>query len=269
VDDSIVAALKAGGLDAEACVPSVAGGAVWRVEVPQGHAFATWAAIAKAATETKVWPILRGNTGDVPEAVARDPAEVLAAAPLGNVRDVLGPRMEARRASLRDWIPEVDRAADMDQLAALADASGIHEFIGSKTTGTPWPADPPEYTRVGLQTLKGLKGKPSTMLLIQIEHSSDVPAHLGFGGWNDCPEPEVQVAVLREWRQQYRAVPAALTGDVLECVVVNRPQTEAEAMRLAAEQWIFCDDIVGQGTQSVRQLAIQIWRAPTWFFWWD
>jgi hypothetical protein len=77
------------------------------------------------------------------------------------------------------------------------------------------------------------------------------------------------VAVLREWQKEYSAVPACITGDVLECAVVKRPQTELEAMKLAAEQWIFCDDIVSQGTQSIRKLAMEIWRSPNWFFWWD
>ena len=60
-----------------------------------------------------------------------------------------------------------------------------------------------------------------------------------------------------------------ITGDVLECLVLKPPQTPEQAMQLAAEQWIFCDDIVGQGTQSIRNLAIEIWQSKTWFFWWD
>ncbi len=104
---------------------------------------------------------------------------------------------------------------------------------------------------------------------MRVEHSYEVPAYLDFGGWNDCPSPELQVAVLREWHKEYNARPACITGDVLECVVVNRPQTELDSMKLAAEQWIFCEDIVAQGTQSVRKLAMEIWRSPTWFFWWD
>ena len=37
----------------------------------------------------------------------------------------------------------------------------------------------------------------------------------------------------------------------------------------ASEQRSFCDDIVGQWTQSIRRLAIQVWQAPQWFCWWD
>jgi len=151
----------------------------------------------------------------------------------------------------------------------LADASGIYSFTGQGQHEQEWPSGAEAPTRVTLHTLNERKGKSSVVLLVAVEHSYEVPAYLGFGGWNDCPSPELHVAVLREWHKEYNARPVCITGDVLECVVVNRPQTEADSLRLAAEQWIFCEDIVGQGTQSVRKLAMEIWRSPNWFFWWD
>ena len=177
--------------------------------------------------------------------------------------------MEALREQLTEWEPSIADAAEFDQLAALADASGAGMSVRRTALPRPWPVEVPKPTKVRLNTLKGLLGKSSTLLLVQIDHTYEVPALLGFGGWNECPESELQVAVLREWQQQYNAVPAAITGDVMEFVVVNRPQTQAESMRLAADQWVFCDDIVSQGTETVRRLATQLWRAPTWFFWWD
>ncbi len=267
LDDALARAIRDAGLDPDACVPSAAGGGVLRVDVPAGRSLPAWAELAKAAPSTKVWPIIRGGAGDVEE-TAHDPAAILAAVPAGDARQVLRPRFEAERAALAEMSPEMADAADLDRLAAMADASGVNTFGGRPPPRT-WPAERPSTGRVGLKTLRGRKGRPSTLLLVPVEHSYDVPAHLGFGGWNDCPEPAVQVAVLRDWQARYTAVPAALTGDVLECVVIKPPQTEADAMRLAAEQWIFCDDIVSQGTQSVRGLALEIWRARTWFFWWD
>jgi hypothetical protein len=196
-----------------------------------------------------------------------DPQTILAAAPIGNIREILQPRFEERRDDIVEMIAEAADATDMDHLARLVDASGINSFGGRVEIAQPWPSEAPDC--VSLHTIEDLKGKAAAVSLIRVEHSSDVPAHLGFGGWNDCPSPELQVADLREWRKEYGAVPACITHDVLECVVVKRPQTEAEALKLAAEQWIFCDDIVGQGTQTVRNLAMEIWRSPNWFFWWD
>jgi len=90
-----------------------------------------------------------------------------------------------------------------------------------------------------------------------------------FGNWNECPAPEIQVAVFRNWHERFGAAPACITQDVVECVVDRPPQDEPASMALAAEQWLFCEDIVSQGTQSVRNLAIGLWRSPKWFFWWD
>jgi hypothetical protein len=241
---------------------------VFRGEVAAGRVMQTWVSLAKASAETKYWPIIRGSLDDIHELKDQRATEILAAAPAGKIDEILHPLFLERKNSLCAMLPEFDAATDMYQLAAMVDASGIYSF-GGRQMPESWPAEPAHQRRVSLHTLRKRKGKPSVLLLIKVEHSYEVPAYLQFGGWNDCPTPELQVAVLREWGNEYRARPACTTGDVVECVVVNRPQKEAEAMKLAAQQWIFCADIVAQGTQSIRKLAMEIWKAPTWFFWWD
>ena len=58
-----------------------------------------------------------------------------------------------------------------------------------------------------------------------------------------------------------------ITGDVLECVVVNRPQTELHSMKLAAEQWIFFVKTSSPKARKVKtgKLAMEIWRSPIYF----
>jgi hypothetical protein len=270
--DSLSKLLIGNGLEPDRFVPSGPDEASYLAELPVKGLLALWANLAKGSKETKYFPIIRGVANHIYEAPDHDPVAILAAAPPGGIREVLEPLFHERRRSLNEMMPEFANAKDMDQLAKEADSSGIYSFIGSqKKADAAWPIDKPAPERFGLHTLKGLKGKPVTMQLIRVEKSYEVPAYLGFGGWNECPPPEIQVAILREWRKEYDAVPIAVTGDVLECAVPSprRPRTEDECMKLAAEQWIFCDDIVGQGTQSVRGLAIEICKAPTWFFWWD
>ncbi len=267
--DSLAKLLIGAGLEPDTFTAAGGDEGIFRGEVRAGKVFETWANLAKGARETKYWPIIRGVSGESFEQIERDPVEILAAAPVGPIHEILRPRADERRESLRAMMPQLGGAADMYQLAAMADAAGINEFGGSDEEGEEWPTEPAHQGRVKLHSLKGRKGQASTVVLVRIEHTYEVPAYLGFGGWNDCPAPEVQVAVLREWQMEYRAVPVCMTGDVLEFVVNGRPQTEAAAMKLAAEQWIFCEDIVSQGTQSVRKLGMSIWQAPTWFFWWD
>jgi hypothetical protein len=263
--ESLSKLLAANGLNPESFTASTGDEKIFRGELPAGRVVETWMKLAAAASGTKYWPIIRGARDDDHEPVECDTDAILATVPTGSVREILKPRMEERREQLSEIMPEFAQATDMDELGELADVTGINLF-GPKVD-EPWPTEVPE--RISFHTVKELKGGPSEVLLVKVEHSYEVPAHLGFGGWNDCPSPELQVAVLREWHKEYNAVPACITGDVLECAVVKRPQTEAEAMKLAAEQWIFCDDIVSQGTQTVRKLAMEIWRSPNWFFWWD
>ena len=263
--ESLSKILVANGLSPDSFVQSDDDEKIFRGELPAGRVMETWIKLAGAASETKYWPIIRGAVDDDYEPVECDADAILASVPTGCIREILNPRMEERREQLSEMMPEFAQAADMDELGRLADIKGINLF--GAHVEEPWPTEAPE--RVRFHSVSELKGRPAVVLLVRVEHSYDVPAHLGFGGWNDCPAPELQVAVLREWHKKYNAVPACITGDVLECALVKRPQTEQEAMKLAAEQWIFCDDIVSQGTQTVRKLAMEIWRSPNWFFWWD
>lgn len=263
--ESLSKALVANGLSPDSFFASASDERMFRGELPAGRVVETWMKLAKTASETKYWPIIRGALDDDHEPVECDADAILAAVPNGSIREILKPRMEERREQLSEIMPEFVSATDMDELGKLADVKGINLF--GEYVDEPWPTEAPE--RVSFHTVRELKGRPAAVLLVRVEHVYEVPAHLGFGGWNECPAPELQVAALREWQKEYGAVPACITGDVLECAVVKRPQSEAEAMKLAAEQWIFCDDIVSQGTQTVRKLAMEIWRSPTWFFWWD
>jgi len=239
-----------------------------------------WAKLAKAATESKYYPIIRGADDYLPE-IERDPAEILSKVPAGSVRELLLPRLRERASSIEGFIDELPERAkaelktalssdppDFDVFGAAVDASGMNSMSG-RTSPQPWPESRETSKTVNFHTVRECKGKPVRLSLVRLTKSYEAPAYLNFGGWNDCPAPELQVAVLREWRETYNARPICLTGDVLECYVQQPPETEDAAMRLAAEQWIFCDDIVGQGTQTVRKLAMEIWKSRTWFFWWD
>jgi hypothetical protein len=267
--DSLARLLTENGLEPDSFTPSDGREAMYRGELPAGQVVATWVRLAGGFKETGYYPIVRGGSDDAHAPIERDAGPILASVPAGVIGEILRPRFEARRDSLCEMMPDLAEASDMYQLAAMADAAGINSFGGDAEASREWPAEPTRRDRVAFKTLKGRSKQPSTVLLIRTEHPYDVPAYLQFGGWNDCPAPELQVAVLREWKNEYQAVPAAITGDVLECVVVKRPKTEAQSMKLAAEQWIFCEDIVAQGTQSVRNLAIELWGCPNWFFWWD
>ena len=114
------------------------------------------------------------------------------------------------------------------------------------------------------------KGKTAPLVLAEIpaEHPWEVFAWAPFGGWNECPSDEEQMAVGKYWFEKYGAVPAVITRDIVE-YDLPAPVAKEQAMELAIEQYTFCTDIVGQGCGSIGVLADTLWKSDKWFFWWD
>lgn len=105
--------------------------------------------------------------------------------------------------------------------------------------------------------------------IIPVEHSWAVPAYLKLGGWNECPNPEVHLALMKKWEQEYGAKVACVSSDVIEFTVEQPPRTKEDAMKLAEEQFIYCADIVHQGVETIENLAATLMVSKVWYFWWD
>ena len=96
----------------------------------------------------------------------------------------------------------------------------------------------------------------------------EVFAWLPFGGWNECPPPEEQRAAAKYWFEQYGAVPAVMSMDILE-YALPAPVPWERAMEAALEQYFFCADIVDQGVGTIGTLADVLAKSKYWYFWWD
>ena len=107
------------------------------------------------------------------------------------------------------------------------------------------------------------------LAFIPITKSWEAPAYLLFGDYNACPSAAVHVAMLRYWSEQYHLRLACISSDVIEVFVDQPPPSKDDAMALAKEQYIYCDDIVDQGVGYISNLAVQLWQSPVWYFWWD
>lgn len=105
--------------------------------------------------------------------------------------------------------------------------------------------------------------------LIPTDSSWKVPAYLRIGGWNECPGAEVHSMMFKYWLEKHGARVACVADDVIEFQVEHPPQTREQALQLAKEQYIYCADIVQQGTESIEALASALLKAPVWYFWWD
>ena len=158
-----------------------------------------------------------------------------------------------------EWIAGEQKFAEED-----------HGFSPDKIVGD-WPGEVAEKGSIGLhkEVLSG-KIKPEVYLgLAKIEKPWHLPAILRYGGWNECPGPEVHCALHREWQKRYGAEITGMSGDIVECVVTKPPTDRNEATILAWEQYWYCVDIVEQGCESVSNLAATLLNSPYWYFWWD
>jgi Domain of unknown function (DUF4253) len=157
----------------------------------------------------------------------------------------------------------------------LARATGldVDAWLGSKGFKLPRQLSKGVDPQSGFVTLTDLAtGHPKEKIhigLISVDAPHHTFAKLGWGGWNDCPEPEVHVALHKRWTDKFAAVPVALSGDVVECFVARPPDQKPDVLRLAGEHYAYCGDIVDQGFESVAKLAASLNGAKVWYFWWD
>lgn len=135
----------------------------------------------------------------------------------------------------------------------------------------PWPEDvkPPTTIMGHLDIRTGKPRKEVLVGMIPVAESWKVPCVLKFGGWNECPFPQEHAAVLKRWNEKYGADVTTVAGDILEMRVKRPPTSRAEALVLAKEQFVYCSDIVLQGTETIDALAANLLNSPAWFFWWD
>jgi hypothetical protein len=105
--------------------------------------------------------------------------------------------------------------------------------------------------------------------LAEVEHPWQLPAKLRYGNWNECPPAEVHCAIHRDWQARFGAEIAGVSADTVECIVASPPQDEEQATSLAWEQYLYCEDIVIQGCQTISNLAATLLDSPYWYFWWD
>jgi hypothetical protein len=241
--------------------------------VPGGMAAVRiWEALVARSRELQGWPLVCGETdemeylaemlGDISE---RGPAGILASVPDGPPLDALRESRKKRVDLVRETFGlSRGRGETVDSPVRLVD-SGKPDFTG-------WSPSPiPRHMHVVAVATGHGRRSPRECLLAVVSCRSpwEVPAYMMFGGSNNCPEPEIHVAFLRDWNRRCGAVPVAMTHDVLEVHVPDPAKTREEAWSLACEFQFYCPDIVSQYAGSVGRLAYTLWGAPYWYFWWD
>jgi hypothetical protein len=93
-----------------------------------------------------------------------------------------------------------------------------------------------------------------------------VPAYLRFDA--GFASPAVHAAMAKLWNEKIGAEIVGMLPDLIE-MYGARPPTREEALVLAKEQYIYCGNIVVQGTRTLQALAAGPPNGSVWFFWWD
>ena len=162
----------------------------------------------------------------------------------------------------------------------LADEVKVEEWLKQRVEEDPecyqteagdWPSQAPESGSITAHAdIVSKKPKPVVYLAkIPTPRNWEVPAYIGMGGWNACPDASVLTAFAARWHERYGAEVVSITRDTIEFVVKNPPTTKEAALELAREQYLFCSDIVDQGVGNVASLAATLLNSGYWFFWWD
>lgn len=102
--------------------------------------------------------------------------------------------------------------------------------------------------------------------LVPTAEPIELAAYLHFGGWGDCPETPVHIALARDWAARYGAKPAAATYETMEFQVERPVRDREDALRLALEHYHYNRESV---PETLQKTAAGLVGATVWRFWWD
>lgn len=231
--------------------------------VPGAQALAQW---ERLKAQGQGWPVIVGDDEALERIMEQfsidDPAVF---PPPAQVVDLVPPMRSPK---------EILAAADAIDITAKLRELFDYEYGEDPIEIEPgeWP-DPGSVTPMTLTVdsdiLSGRKHPQVHIVVLPTSEAAAVPAYLRWGGWNACPVPEVHVALHRKWARDYGAEIVGISGDVINVRAARRPATRDEAMALAHEQFLYCSDIVLQGTDTMEPLAMSLIESDWWYFWWD
>jgi hypothetical protein len=242
--------------------------------VPGAEALAVRQRLRDLGSALGCWPLLLGN-----DQAARRMQETALRVTSLKTDHVL---VEARTIDPESWfenryldeVEEVERRLhetsnllERDQWRDLLAASGPLRGLPQG----PWPEESLPKTRSSI-VFPSADNEPlaqAHLALVPTLFGWQVPAYLRYGAWNNCPSAGEHVALFRYWEGRYGATLLGIADDVVELEVARPPHTREAALELARQHYLYCPDIVVQGTKTLQELAARLLDSSLWFFWWD
>jgi len=211
------------------------------LKTPGTEAWSLWERLHSALPAIGFYPVMMGTIGDLSRQwesleCAEMPATYLAHAAACSADTWLAQSLSAGASR---WIKE-----------------GLNRGWNDKT----------EPQNSNAQRHSAAQGEEQYIALLKTPHSWQTPAYIGFGGWNDCPLPDIHVCVQRQWYERYGVEIVALGWDSMLCRVQKPISTRDEALVVARAHAVYCSDVMNFGYDEV---AARLLNAGYWDFWWD
>ena len=173
-----------------------------------------WKELRDRRKITGVWPVILGDKYDLAEHRHR----------LEYHSDA-----DTKAIIRRGHTMDLDHWMEMASLSVLRDVFSFQPF--------------PEKLSTGLDDIfLRPYSDPIYIGLIPFRVGWNAPAYLNFGGWNDCPAPEVHSGLFQRWNRMFSAEVFSITHHEVGLIVNHPPRDLTAAHELRLERFLYCPD---------------------------
>lgn len=247
----------------------------WVTVQPVPDPGTVWAALSAAHQETGLVPILLSGMGGDPQDTRRpwdngefDPPPDVARLERMDAATVLREMWDGTSYGVdeEDWQEDEDWQEEEDEELVAMRAPFSRQFPGlAPAEDTPLSQDQIRYVLAS--------HRPARLGLVPASRPADVLPLIGWSGFAPGGDATLSLAaVLRSWEDRFGARLLDVGFAEIRLLVERPPRTHETAQRLAAEQFVFCNECtlaceVGLG--DVTSITAGLVNTPVWGFWWD
>ncbi|WJZ02502.1 DUF4253 domain-containing protein [Corynebacterium freiburgense] len=212
--------------------------------ITQGNLQAIWVELVQAFPCTGLWPVITPQTD-----VVRNNSFLSV--------------YTSSKQSIVNTTAEffLRQSNDEDTQWYAPDFQGFQTLAQGNSTSKAWLSTPEIFP-------------DEALLIVPTPRPADIPARLGWlGGTNFNIGPADISCVLRSWEERFGAIITHLGTDTL-VAQATRPPAEEAINPLAIEHFLFCPDVVHQGSDTLCEYRNLLRKATirgsnSWYFWWD
>jgi hypothetical protein len=274
--EKLADALRQGGIDVSslALLFETAQEKVHELIVPGMEAIDLWRRLRARTEQTGHWPVLLGGDDRVKH--LQESVRWMTAMKTEMIRK------DAATIDPAEWFENryLDEIDELKHAAIEADSPKKELYWSGLLTADdsfrwlpqgPWPEGTSVARRFSIP-IDPVTQEPLPRVhvaLLPTVHGWQAPAFLRFGAWGKCPSPGENAALMKYWGDRHGAEVVGIAGNVVELRVLSPPRDRDAALALAREQYLYCQDIVTQGVQTLQRLAATLLDGGVWSFWWD